>query len=302
MNRVSAIVPSWNTRELLEACLASLERSEGVELETIAIDNASRDGSAERVAERFPAVHLVRNPDNPGFARACNQGLERAGSELVLLLNADTEVAPDAVARMAAFLRDHPGHAGVAPQLRSPDGSIQRACMALPNLWTPLFFGTPLERWWPRSPELSRYFERAFDHAGERDVVQPPAACLMLRRREILAMGGLDERLPVFFNDVDLCRRLARAGRPIRFLPGARVAHRGGASTAQLEDRVARWHADRLTYYRLHHGRAAGVWVKACTLATFADFGLRQLGRHLAGRPAEPVRPLGRALGAFLLR
>jgi hypothetical protein len=117
--------------------------------------------------------------------------------------------------------------------------------MRFPNLWTPLFFSTPLQRWWPESAELERYFYADFDHEHDADVEQPPAAALMMRREEFEALGGLDEDLRLFFNDVDLCRRLARRGRKIRYLAGAPVMHHGGASTRQLSDFAARWHADR---------------------------------------------------------
>ncbi len=113
-------------------------------------------------------------------------------------------------------------------------------------------------------------------------------------------MGGLDERLPLFFNDVDLCLRLARAGRPIRLLTEAEVVHHGGASTSQLDDFAARWHRDRLAYYRKHHGWAAGVWVKACTTFAWVDHVLRGCVCRLRGQPSDAFLPLFRAYRGFL--
>ena len=105
---------------------------------------------------------------------------------------------------------------------------------------TPLFFATPLERWFPQSAELRRYFARDFDYGRAGDVLQPPAAALLLRRSAFESLGGLDEELPLYFGDVDLSRRLLAAGGRTRFLPEARVTHVGGASTRHFPARLER--------------------------------------------------------------
>jgi GT2 family glycosyltransferase len=297
---LSVVVPAWNTRELLLECLASLEEACEGGAEIVVVDDASTDGSADAVALAFPRVVLVRNPENRGFAAAVNAGVARATREFVLLLNADARVEEGALESMLGFLRNAPGYAACAPRLVGADGATQRSCMRLPSLWTPLFFSTPLQRWWPHSPELERYFYADFDHEHDADVEQPPAAALLLHRAEYLELGGLDERLRLFFNDVDLCLRLARGGRKIRYLAGARVMHHGGASTRQLSDFAARWHADRLAYTRKHHGVLAGLWVKLCTSFTWTDHVVRTLLARARGARAEPLAPLCRAFGAYL--
>jgi GT2 family glycosyltransferase len=295
---VSVVVPSWNTRDLLRACLAALQpdaarRDHGPSLEVTVVDNASQDGSADMVEREFPAVLLVRNERNEGFARACNQGLEGARGRHVLLLNADARVEPAAVAQLVSFLDSNPGYAGAAPRLLNPDGTTQRSCMAFPGWWTPLCTGTILERIWPQNPERRRYFLRSFDHESDADVEQPAAACLLLRRSCFEALSGLDERLWLFFNDVDLCKRLQAAGGRLRFLAEARVFHQLGASTSQFEDFVAEWHANRLHYYRKHHGRCAGVWVKLCTTLSWMEYCSTQLARRLMGKGGESGEVVG---------
>jgi GT2 family glycosyltransferase len=297
---VSIVIPSWNTRELLRACLASLERHGLPHSETIVIENASGDGSADMVAREFPRVRLVRNAENVGFARGCNQGLRLARGRHALLLNADTEVHAGALALLLAWLDQHPEYGAAAPRLVHPDGSTQRACQAFPTLATALWFGTPLERWFPDSRELRRYFLRDWDQEDDRDVEQPPAACLMLRREALEAVGLFDEELWLFYNDVDLSKRLAAAGFRTRYVAQARVLHHVGRSTRQFGRFLPEWHKNRLHYYRKHHGRLAGAWLKLCVTSSAADWVATQLGRRFRGRPSEPIRPLLGLLREFL--
>ena len=300
--KLSVVIPSWNTRDLLRECLRSLERAELPEAtEVIVVDNASADGSADMVAEEFPDVVLARNAENTGFAKGCNQGIRMSRGEYVLLLNADTEVAEDAVRRMIEFLASSPEYGGVAPRLVHPDGSTQRSCQAFPNLWTPLYFATPLERWMPESGELRRYFLRDWDHEDERDIDQPPAACLLLSRRALDEVGLFDEELWLFYNDVDLSLRMRSAGYKTRFLPQATVLHHVGASTSQFGGFVVEWQRNRLAYYRKHHGALAGLWVKGCVSFAFADFAVTQLWRRLRGREREPLGPTMGHFGRFLV-
>jgi GT2 family glycosyltransferase len=302
VSATSVVIASWNTRELLRACLGSLARSHARPLAVIVADDASGDGSADLVAREFPDAELVRRATRGGFAPATNAGLARARGEYALLLNADTELDPDALGTLEAWLARHPEYAAAAPRLVHPDGTTQRACMRFPNLWTPLFFGTPLERWFPRSRELERYFLRDFDHEHEADVEQPPAACLLVRRAALERVGPLDERLALYFNDVDLSKRLAAAALRTRYLPAARVLHHVGASTRQRPDRLEAWHADRLAYYRKHHGRLAGVWVKLCCVFAWSGWVVTQLARGLSrGRRAEPLGPVTRSLARLLV-
>ena len=297
---LSVVIPSWNTRERLAHCLRHLADAQRRGVELIVVDDASSDGSAECVAGEFEHVLLLCNEENLGFAASVNRGARRASRRWLLLLNADTEVLPGALETLLAFLASHPEYAAAAPRLLDWDGSTQASCMAFPGWATPLFFGTPLERIWPESRELRRYFLRSFDHRHDADVLQPPAAALLIARKEFSELGGLDESLPLFFNDVDLCRRLAARKRPIRFLADATVRHEKGASTRQLDDFASRWHRDRLTYYRKHHGALAGAWVKLCTTATVFDHLLRGFGRRVLGRRSEPLVPLVRAFGTYL--
>jgi len=298
---LSVVIPSWNTIDLMRACLRHLLAADLPETEVIVIDNGSADGSADMVEREFPEVRLVRNAVNEGFARGCNQGLRLARGNYALLLNSDTEVAPDAVARLLDFLNRHPDYGAAAPLLHSADGRVQPSLKRFPTLATALWFGTPLERWFPDSRELRRYFMRDADHERSGDVDQPPAACLLVRRSVLDRVGLFDEDLWLFYNDVDLSKRMAEAGLRTRYVAEARVLHHEGASTSKFGRFVIEWQKNRLHYYRKHHGFLGGVWLKGCVLFTFADWLRAQLWLRLRGRPSAPIGETVRGLGAFLV-
>ena len=297
---LSVVIPSWNTKDYLAACLAHLAAAAKPDCEVIVVENGSTDGSLEYLRAEHPEVTVLANPRNEGFARGSNQGLRVARGKYVLLLNTDTELFPDALARLVAFLEAHPGHAAVAPRLVHRDGSTQRTVQEFPTLATALFFSTPLERWFPESRELRRYFLRDWDQESSRDVDQPPAAALLLRRDVLAQVGLFDEELWLFYNDVDLAKRLKRAGWKTHYLAEARVVHHVGGSTRKFGDFVVVWQRDRLRYYRKHHGRLGALWLKACVSLTYLDWLATQLGRRLLRRPADPLGPMTRAYREFL--
>jgi len=178
--RLSVVVLSWNTRDLLEACLRALFASDPPEpFEVILVDNASEDGSADAVARGFPQAVLVRNGMNEGYARGNNIGLRRCRGAYLLLLNSDTEVRPGALRTLTDFMDAEPDYGACGSQLLNPDGTLQRACMRFPGPLTLLFFDTFVEKLFPENPVVRRYFMRDFDHAASRDVDQPPGACFL---------------------------------------------------------------------------------------------------------------------------
>lgn len=261
--QLSVVVLSWNTRDLTLACLQALSiDTPRYSREIVVIDNGSGDGSADAIAARFPAVCLVRNPDNRGYAGGHNQGAALATGEFLCTLNSDTEVTPGALDLLVDFLHSHPDHGGVSPRLLNLDGTVQRACMRFPGLGTALCFDTVFGRFWPGKAVARRYFMKEFDHLTSRDVHQPPGAVFVVRRSEYLEMGGLDEVLFLFFNDVDFCRRLWQRGRRIHYLAEATVTHHGGASTKAFDKFVVVWHRNRMAYYRKHYGPLATPYLR----------------------------------------
>lgn len=250
---VSLVILSWNTLGFLRDCLLAVRAGAGdLKIEVIVIDNASKDGSADMVAAEFPECRLVRNSANHGYAPAVNQGLKLSRGSKICLLGSDTVVAVDALPRMAAFLDSRDDAGAVAPRLLNFDGTVQHACMRFPSLKTALYWDTPLQLIFKDSRELRRYQMKDWDHRGTRKVDQPPGTCLMIPRSTLDRVGLMDERLWLFFNDVDWALRMRKAGLSVWYLDDATVKHHLGGSTRHYTDFAAEWHRNRVHFYRKH--------------------------------------------------
>lgn len=261
---ISVIVLSWNTRDLLAPCLRSAFAAlEGIHGELLVIDNASSDGSPDMVRSEFPEAKLVVNAANLGYAAGVNQGLARSRGRHLCLLGSDTEVEADVFSGLLRFLREHPAAGACAPALMNFDGTRQRACMRFPRLATALCWDTPLGAIGPGKRELDRYQMKDWNHEGTRLVDQPPGTCILIRREALDRTGPMDERLWLFFNDVDLCLRMARRGLEIWYVDGPRVFHHLGGSTRRYGDFAIEWHRNRIAYYRKHFGLPGAALAKA---------------------------------------
>lgn len=270
---VTVAIVNWNTRDLLAQCLDSLKQEAiGVRAQVIVVDNGSQDGSAEMVRSRFPEAELVSNNLNWGFARANNQAFARARGRYFLFLNPDTIVRPRALSKMVEFLDAHQEAAGVTCKLLNPDGTFQRYYKRLPTWMIVLATFTVFKNLDPDNRRSRAFYMRddAFDSV--REVEQPPATCLMLRRSLLSGQTVLDERFPILFNDIDLCRSLKERGLRLYFLPSAEVVHYGSAGgVGQMkDDAIIDYLICLVRYYRKYEGRlaAALLWI-ILTVNTF---------------------------------
>jgi GT2 family glycosyltransferase len=230
-NRVSVVIVSYQVRDLLRACLASVEAQAGVGTETFVVDNASRDGSAEMVAREFPRVRLIANADNRGFARANNQALALATGDVLLLLNPDTELPPGGLEALAGVFARHPRAGAVGLALRNPDGSPQRACHSFPGLLNMLIEATALHRLALRAG-IGTPYQAPVPAGGEGVVDWVGGACMALSREAYSAVGGLDESSFMYGEEMDWSWRARRLGFPTVFSSAAVVLHHGEASGA----------------------------------------------------------------------
>ncbi|MFW6049746.1 MAG: glycosyltransferase family 2 protein [Myxococcota bacterium] len=261
---LSVLILSWNTRDMTLACLRSLARDAPRRpREIIVVDNGSEDGSADAVARDFPDVRLIANPDNRFYSGGNNQAAAAAAGRHLCLLNSDTEVTPGALDTMVDWLEAHPAYAGVAPKMLDFDGSIQPACSRLMGILNPLCDSTSLGRFPPGSWIRARTRMADFDHLESRDVEQPCTSALVIRADDFHRVGGFDPRLLVFFTDVDLCRRLLKRGRRLRYLADVAVYHHLGGSTQRSPQRSILWLRDRNAYYRKHYGAAGDLFMRA---------------------------------------
>lgn len=264
---VSVIVVSYNTREILRRCLARLaEELATVDGEAIVVDNASADGSADMVADEFPAVQLVRSTVNLGFAAGNNRGFALARGRYVVLLNPDAFLGSGALARALAHMERSP-HVGIAGgRLQDPAGRLQPSGRLFPSLLNELMVISGLAARYPRSRLFGR-FDRTWadpDQAAQVDWV--PGAFTIIRGRALGETGGFDERFFLYYEEVDLCRRMVQAGYEVWYWPDVVVTHIGGASSKTVKahefscagSQLTLWRLrSALLYYRKHHGRTA---------------------------------------------
>jgi N-acetylglucosaminyl-diphospho-decaprenol L-rhamnosyltransferase len=269
---VTAVVVSYNVAALLERCLRSLRTAYaemGLDPDIVVVDNASTDGSPELVRRRFPGVSLVANERNAGFGAACNQGLGRAG-EYVLFLNPDTELTPGALAALTARLRRTPRAALVGPRLVYPDGRAQPSRRRFPSLAVLLLESTPLDWRLPRLAPLRHY---RYDAVGERPMPVDwlSGACLLGRTAALRQVGGFDPTFFLYFEEVDLCRRLAAYGWDTWYEPAAVVVHHHDQSAGQdLGARDRHYYRSKYHYVDRYFGAAAGRTVRYVASALFA--------------------------------
>lgn len=264
--RLDVCIVSWRTPGLLRKCLDSVVGQPQVS-EVVVVDNASGDGTVEMVRGEFPEVRLIANDRNLGFAAGNNQAIRATSAPFVLLLNPDTEVQAGALRAMLEVFREQPRAAAVAAQLLLPDGSIQWSCRSFPDPAAIIYEVLGLSLLFPRSRTFGRYRMAYWDHTSRREVDQPMASALALRRAALEEVGFFDEGFPLYFNDVDLCYRLKAGGWKIVFEPQAKVIHHLGASTRQIRPAaILESHRGLIRFYRKHY-RGQASWC-AYTLVT----------------------------------
>lgn len=231
---VSILIVNWNTRALALQCLDSLPSQSTWTAQTIVVDNGSTDGSAAAFAARTD-IELIRNDQNAGYAAAVNQAYRRSTGELVLLLNSDVEFLPGSLEALVDFLEGRPDLAGAAPLYVNPDRTPQPFHFRFPTFAVTLANGSSLIRRLPGMERRLRSFQMLDDDFSKpHQVPQPSASCLLLRRACLPEDRVFDERYPIFFNDVQLARNLARDGHELWATPDAVVVHEAHASTRQL--------------------------------------------------------------------
>lgn len=261
---ISLLVVSYNTCNLLRRCLASTSAAgAGLSVQIIVVDNASRDGSADMVAREFPEVVLLRSRINLGFAAANNRALERADGRYVVLLNPDAELAPDALVRAIAFMDAHPAVGMAGGRLFDPLGHDQPSARCFPSLLNELLTLSGLAARYPRSRLFGRFDRTWADPAAPAEVDWVPGAFAIMPSSAMRALGGFDERFFLYYEEVDLCRRLRHAGWQVWYRPEIKVYHLGGASAQSVPNleisssgsQLALWRMrSALLYYRKHHG------------------------------------------------
>jgi len=247
---VCVVIVSYNTRDLLERCLISVEAQSEVALHTIVVDNASSDGSTALVRDRFPDVQLIELGENVGFGRANNVAFEHCGGDYVLLLNSDAFLEPGALVELLAAAARHPRAGAVGARLHNVDGTLQRSAWPFPRGGRLLLEAVGLHR--PlRSLGLIEDLG-TWEHDEERCVDFLIGACLLLRPDALAEVGGFDEGFWLYGEEADLQRRMTARGWEVVFAPAGVATHVGGASSGASLVRLQHFYAGQRRFLRKH--------------------------------------------------
>jgi len=249
--KASLVILTWNSTDLLRACLQSLPRALTVySFEVVVIDNGSRGYTPASLRLEFPWMQLIVNRDNRGVAPGRNQGIGVAQGEYIILLDDDTAVEPGAFDRLIAYMETHP-HVGLcAPKLIGIEGNLHLTCRFYPTLFDKLARQVPLAY----VQQLRRENEMAdWDHNSIRAVDYVIGACQVIRRDALLSVGLLDERIFYGPEDVDFCLRLRQIGWQIIYNPDAVVVHKERRVARSFFSRLSWKHLWGISYYFWKH-------------------------------------------------
>lgn len=244
---LSIVIVSFKVRERLRSCLDSLRLADpgGPSIEVIVVDNASDDGTVEALAPLYPEVAFMPMDRNLGFSIACNRGAARASGGYILFLNPDTVVYPETLAIIHRFALAHPKAGIVGCRILDGEGMLQLACRrSIPSLGVALSRLSGLSLLFPSSRTFGRYNLTYLDPAQSYPVEAVSGSFLLIRSDVFEEIGGFDEDYFLYAEDLDLCLRVARAGREIWYCGETSIVHHKGQSAATRP-----WGA-RMDFYR----------------------------------------------------
>jgi N-acetylglucosaminyl-diphospho-decaprenol L-rhamnosyltransferase len=280
---VEAVLVSYNVRELLLRCIASL-RADGVN-DVVVVDNASTDDSVDALRAREPDIRLLALTRNTGFGGGVNRAVARTTAPYILVTTPDVELEPGSTKALSAVLDEHPDVGLVAPRVETPDGALYPSVRRFPSLVDAAGHAF-LHFLWPSNPFSRRYKMVDWDHRTAADVDWVAGTHFLVRREAWEAVHGFDEQFFMFVEDVDLCWRLHQAGWRIRYEPSSTVKHTVSSSTDQTPYRMIAEHHRSL--YRFNRTRFTGrrrALLPVIAAALTVRLVLAWIQRAIRGRP-----------------
>lgn len=277
---VSIVIPAYNRADLLTQCLESLRGSVGVSWEAIVVDNGSPEDLTE-VKARFPEVRWLRSATNVGYAAANNLGFQEARGRHRCFMNSDAEVYPDTLAGLVDHLERNPGVGAVTPCNVGLDGVAQPSISPEHTLAMAWLRDSGFHLLIPNARPFSDWLCARFDYNRPHEVAHSQTTCLLVRGEAYAEVGDMDPELFLFYNDVDWCRRLRRAGWGLVYLPDPRVLHHGSASVETVGWKERQLWRDRFRFYRKWYGAKGTLGVRFACLTRLK---VRLLSQILTGR------------------
>jgi len=258
--QLSILIVTYNSSSTIGVCLESVFRElNTLAGEVIVVDNHSSDDTLsilDSFSRETPGLKLKQNRTNRGFAVGNNQALEMATGRHILILNPDTIIETGVLKNLLNELETDAKTGAVAPQLKFPDGRIQKTCRRFPRHSDVFYNVFGLANLFPENRRFNAWKMGDFDHKSRREVDQPAGAALLVRGDLLRSLNGFDENFPMFFNDVDLCKRIRDAGYTIWYLPEYAIQHLGGASVKQVKIKMTiSSHVSFFRYFEKHFTR-----------------------------------------------
>jgi len=288
---LSIIIVHYKTRELTLQCLKSIrEFRPRASYEILLIDNGSQDGIQEVIAKEFPEVRLIETGRNEGFSQANNLGIVNSHGEYILLLNSDTKILESVFDRHIQLMDSRPEVGCVGPQHVGGDGRHQVSYGKFPDLFTEVLRKIVDYRIALDDLNIRGHIRELC--SAEQEVDWLSGSCLLLRREALLRVGLLDETFFMYFEDIDLCKRLHDRGWKIIFCPMSKILHYSGQSVKEniLAGLVA-YRQSQIHFARKHYGRRGDYLVRIVLFLKFGAIATRALlefmGEKLRGRDAR---------------
>jgi hypothetical protein len=295
------VIVNWNTCALLEKCLHTVFASAGdFRYRVVVVDNASTDGSAAMVREKFPQAELIASETNDGYPGANNKGLRLLGYDddgkvdddaprYALLLNPDTELPPSALYQMVRFMDSRPDVGVAGPRLLLPDGSLDKACRrGFPTPLVSFYHYSGLARLFPRSPRFGRYNMTFADPAHDLEVDSVVGAYMQIRKEAIGGAGLLDETFFMYGEDLDWAYRIKARGWKVWYHAGVTVLHVKRAASRQSRKAQFEFWRAMLIFYRKHYRRTTPWPLHAMVMGALLVKGGAGLWQEIQ-HPSQPL-------------
>ena len=274
MGEVAVVVVTYNAMPWLERCLESVRA-----YPTVVVDHGSTDETLE-VARRFENVRVVEQA-NDGVGAGWNRGVAESTEPWVFLLNADAWILGDGLARLVEFANEQPLAALVGPRLLNTDGTLQRSARGFPTPWrlaTEFFF---LRKLAPRSRLFNAFYAENWDHSAVREAEWLSGAAMLVRRRAVEQVGGVDESFFMFNEESDWQYRMREAGWTVVFFPGAEVVHVGGDATKRDWGRMFTTQVrSHVRFVRKHEGSGPAALTRVLLVVALVVRGLLFRGKR----------------------
>lgn len=247
---VSIVIVSWNVAKQLKKCLPSLKMyTKKVRYEVIVVDNNSSDDTAHLVKEKFRWVRFIKAGSNLGFAKANNLGIKGSKGKVILILNPDTIFFENTIHKLFNYLKSNPKVGAVGPKLVNTDGGLQPSVRIFPTIWTELIGKTKLDILLPRNRIFGSYRMTWWNFDSIREVDQIMGACMMIPRNVFDEVGVFDEQFKMYFEEVDLCFRIKKAGWKVIYYPDSTLTHIGRQSSLQAVQKMRKLRMQSLYKY-----------------------------------------------------